>query len=106
MMIFNKEKTTDIQLEQPDNQLTPIRSIDAKTLSECEYKPIEFLIHGLLPQGLHILAGSPKIGKSWLVLYLCNQIASGEPVWDYSTKQGKVLYICLEDTYRRIFHPY
>ena len=32
------------------------------------YKPIEFAVDGLLAQGLYILAGSPKAGKSWLAL--------------------------------------
>lgn len=83
-------------------EVRPIQSIDAKTLTERECPSIEFVVDRLLPQGLHILAGSPKVGKSWFVLHMCNQIALGEPVWDYTTKQGTVLYICLEDTYRRI----
>ncbi len=35
------------------------------------YKPIEFVVDGLLAQGLYILAGAPKVGKSWLVLDMC-----------------------------------
>ena len=35
------------------------------------YKPIEFVIDGLLAQGLYILAGAPKVGKSWLALDMC-----------------------------------
>ncbi len=40
----------------------------------------------LLPQGLHLLAGAPKIGKSWLALWLCLRVAQGEPLWNFSTK--------------------
>ncbi len=54
------------------------------------------------PKGLHILAGSPKIGKSWLALWLCIQVSKGEEVWDFKTKKSAVLYLCLEDSYRRI----
>ena len=32
------------------------------------YKPIGFVVDGLLAQGLYILADSPKAGKSWLAL--------------------------------------
>ena len=32
------------------------------------YKPIEFVVDNLLTQGLYILAGAPKVGKSWLAL--------------------------------------
>ena len=42
------------------------------------YKPIEFVIDGLLAQGLYILAGAPKVGKSWLALDMCLSIAKGE----------------------------
>ena len=43
-------------------------------------------------QGLHILAGVPKKGKSWLALWLCQQVAGGEKVWGHPTQQGTVLY--------------
>lgn len=42
------------------------------------YKPIEFVIDGLIAQGLYILAGAPKVGKSWLALDMCLSIAKGE----------------------------
>ena len=42
------------------------------------YKPIEFVVDGLLAQGLYILAGAPKVGKSWLALDMCLSIAKGE----------------------------
>ena len=32
------------------------------------YKPIEYVVDGLIAQGLYILAGAPKVGKSWLAL--------------------------------------
>ena len=44
------------------------------------YKPIEFVIDGLLAQGLYILAGAPKVGKSWLALDMCLSRAKGESV--------------------------
>lgn len=53
-------------------------------------------------QGLHVLAGAPKVGKSWLSLWLCLQVAKGEPAWEFPTTQGDVLYLCLEDSYSRI----
>ncbi len=45
------------------------------------YKPIEFVVDGLLAQGLYILAGAPKVGKSWLALDMCLSIAKGEKVF-------------------------
>lgn len=66
------------------------------------YKPIEFAVDGLIAQGLYILAGAPKVGKSWLALDLCLSIAKGEKVLGQTVSQGVVLYLCLEDSYERI----
>ena len=66
------------------------------------YKPIEFVVDGLLAQGLYILAGAPKVGKSWLALDMCLSIAKGEKVLGQETAQGTALYLCLEDSYARI----
>jgi hypothetical protein len=49
-----------------------------------------------------ILGGASKIGKSWWVLDLCVRIAKGEPMWDLKTTKGTTLYLCLEDTLRRV----
>lgn len=66
------------------------------------YKPIEFVVDNLLAQGLYILAGAPKVGKSWLALDMCLSIAKGEKVLGQQTSKGTALYLCLEDSYVRI----
>ena len=65
-------------------------------------RPPNFVVDTLLAQGLHILAGSPKVGKSWLALWLSVMVAKGELVWGMSVKQGTTLYLCLEDSVLRI----
>ncbi len=77
-------------------------TMDAETLMETPMEKIKFVVDKILPQGLHILAGSPKIGKSWLSLWMCLQISKGEPIWGYYTNKCDVLYLCLEDSYTRI----
>ena len=77
-------------------------TIDADTLLGLPYEPLAFVVKELLPQGLHLLAGAPKIGKSWLALWLCLQVAQGEPVWNFTTQPCEVLYLCLEDSFQRI----
>ena len=77
-------------------------TIDADTLQTITYEPITFLVDDLLPQGLHLLAGAPKIGKSWLALWLCLRVARGEPLWNFPTHPCEVLYLCLEDSFQRI----
>ena len=79
-----------------------LRTIDARTLADAVLEPPGYAVKDLLVQGLHILAGAPKTGKSWLALWLCQQVAGGEKVWGHPTQQGTVLYLCLEDGYHRL----
>ena len=76
--------------------------IDGETLSDMRLPPAQFCVQSLLQPGVTILGGAPKVGKSWLVLDLCVRIARGEPFFGMPTRQGTVLYLCLEDTTRRI----
>ena len=77
-------------------------TIDGKTLMNQPLQPIQFVVKGLLSNGLHLLAGAPKSGKSWLALWLSVTIAKGEAVWGNTVKQGTTLYLCLEDSRLRI----
>src|SRR5699024_3766472 len=79
-----------------------LNTIDADTLQSIPYEPLSFVVEALLPQGLHLLAGAPKIGKSWLALWLCLCAAQGKPLWNFATKPCEVLYLCLEDSFQRI----
>ncbi len=64
--------------------------------------PLRFVVEGLLPQGVCILAGRAKTGKSWLVLALCLAVAAGGAFWNCATQKGDVLYLCLEDSRSRL----
>ena len=77
-------------------------TIDADTLLGIPYEPPSFVVENLLPQGLHLLAGAPKIGKSWLALWLCLRVAQGQALWSFATHPCEVLYLCLEDSFQRI----
>ena len=77
-------------------------TIDGETLMSQPLTPLNFVVDTLLSQGLHILAGSPKVGKSWLALWLAVTVARGEAVWGMGVKQGTTLYLCLEDSTLRI----
>ena len=70
-----------------------LSAISGAKLMDLEFMPQEFVVRGLLPNGLSILGGAPKIGKSWLVLELALRVAKGEPMWGMETKQGTVLYL-------------
>ena len=79
-----------------------LNTIDGAFLMSQPLRPPNFVVDTLLSQGLHILAGSPKVGKSWLALWLAVTVAKGEPVWGMRVKRGTTLYLCLEDSVLRI----
>ena len=79
-----------------------IQLIDAETLY---YKPLEhprMLIDGILSDGLAILSGDSKIGKSWMILWFCLKISRGEPIWGLPTAKTDVVYLALEDREWRV----
>lgn len=55
--------------------------IDSETLMNSEFRERKFCVETLLPQGLCMLAGAPKIGKSWMALDLALHVAKGEALW-------------------------
>ena len=77
-------------------------SIDEDTLLDLDLPATKFVIKDLLPQGLAIIGGSPKVGKSWLMLDWCVRIAKGEKIWNFPVTQGTTLYVSLEDTASRL----
>ncbi len=82
--------------------MTKLETISCEEIMTQPLKPIEFFVDNLITQGLFILAGAPKIGKSWLALDICLSVAKGEQVLSSQTVQGTALYLCLEDSKIRI----
>lgn len=79
-----------------------LQLVDADTLLSTPMEKTLFIVDGLIPQGVSMLCGSGKIGKSWLMLWLGIRVAQGLPLWELPTHQSVVLYLCLEDTRVRI----
>lgn len=79
-----------------------METITAKKLYTMKLPPSSFVVDGLLPKGLHIFAGPPKVGKSRLLLQLALAVASGNSFLGLDTEQGTVLSLCLEDNLSRL----
>ena len=80
----------------------PLITIDGQTLINTQLESPRFVVSSLIPMGLHILGGAPKVGKSWLMLWLCLCVSKGENLWNYQCRKSTALYLCLEDSYERI----
>jgi len=64
--------------------------------------PVQWVLPGVLPEGLAILGGKPKVGKSWMSLGLAVAVASGDEYLGATCEPGDVLYLALEDNARRL----
>lgn len=77
-----------------NDPLAGFKVIAAQELAVKVFQPIEWLIKPLLPKpSLTMLAGPPKVGKSWLCMFLALQVAEDG---------HEVIYISSEDNDRRL----
>jgi hypothetical protein len=75
----------------------------ARTLQARSYPEIKFIVPEIIPEGLSLLVGRPKIGKSWFALDIALSIAAGRVcLGDKEPEPGDVLYCALEDNERRL----
>ena len=78
-------------------------TVTAADLMAAELPPVRWGVRGVLPEGVTLIAGKPKLGKSWLVLGLCVAVAAGGvALGTRQVEQGDVLYLALEDNRRRL----
>jgi hypothetical protein len=75
----------------------PKTSWTAAELLSSELQRPPFLVDGLLPAGLTMFGGRPKIGKSWLALQLVQAVGTGGRFLGQRVEQGRCLYLALED---------
>ena len=79
-----------------------LHTVSMTELYQTAYKSRPPVIDGLLYSGAYILAGAPKIGKSFLVAQLAYHVSTGQRLWGCEVHQGTVLYLALEDDFQRI----
>ena len=95
-------------VDMPENHteaIHPRRShvFSAKELGAMTFPPIKWVVPGVLPEGATILAGRPKLGKSWMALDIALAVARGDYcLGDCLCPPGDVLYLALEDNSRRL----
>jgi 5S rRNA maturation endonuclease (ribonuclease M5) len=80
-----------------------LKTFTAADLEEMIFPEPRWAIPGLLPEGLTILAGRPKRGKSWMGLGIALAVASGgKALGKIDVEKGDALYLALEDNPRRL----
>ena len=79
------------------------RAMTCGQLLSAVFPPPTWIIPDILIAGLTILAGAPKLGKSWLALAMGAAVGSGGAVLgSYRVERRRALYLALEDTPRRL----
>lgn len=83
---------------------TPPRTAwTAEELMGMDFPTPRWAVPGIICEGVTLLAGPPKVGKSWMSLGLALDIAAGRPAFGrIDAESGSVLYLALEDTPRRL----
>jgi hypothetical protein len=78
-------------------------AVTAAQLQHMEFPPLRFVVPDLIPEGLTLLAGKPKVGKSWMMLDLAIAVTGNRfTLGEIKPTQGDVLYLALEDGKRRL----
>lgn len=91
-----------LRMMQRMNDPAYLHTVSMNELYENVYRSRPYIIDGLLYSGAYILAGAPKVGKSFLVAQLAYHISMGQMLWNYEVQKGTVLYLALEDDYQRL----
>ena len=79
------------------------KTLTAAELLGLELPPIRWSVPGLVPEGVTLLAGKPKLGKSWMALGIAiAKSTGGVALGTRPVEMGDVLYMALEDNPRRL----
>ena len=104
----SKDNPLEKNLEEMLRQLQRIQdpaylhTISMDELYETVYPGRTPVIDGLLYGGTYLFVGAPKVGKSFLMAQLAYHVSTGLSLWDFPVHKGTVLYLALEDDYRRL----
>ena len=95
---FDAVQRKFLQMMDPPN----LKTVSMSELLDNVYQSKPPLMDGLLYRGTYLFVGAPKLGKSFLMTQLAYHISTGTPLWNYPVRKGTVLYLALEDDYRRL----
>ena len=92
------------EVPPPDGKIKvpALETMSLRELQTAVYPPLRFAVDGLIPEGLSVLAGASKSGKSWMVFDLILCVAEGQPFLGRNTTKTRCLYLALEDGNRRL----
>jgi hypothetical protein len=96
------QAVAEVDPEGPPPGGPPLDLLTADAILTTDWPEPVWAIPELLPAGLTILAGKPKVGKSWLSLQIAQSVAAGGVTLGMRVSAGPILYLALEDPPRRL----
>ncbi len=110
MKLLGVEETNDEHGETVNNAAATSKNSDyranimsAGKLLEKVFPEPKYAVEGILPEGLTVFVGKPKLGKTWCVLGIAIAVASGgRAIGKIPVEEGDVLCLGLEDGARRL----
>src|SRR5262249_45271254 len=93
----------DPRAQQAQGKRGKIKPLSAEAIMGMSFSPIKYVVPGIIVEGLTLLAGKPKVGKSWLLLHAAIAVARGGfTLGAIHCAEGDWLYAALEDNPRRL----
>jgi AAA domain len=105
-----RDPFTGEQRDEEDDEPMPRRPGDkvrvftsTTAIMATVFAPLRWTVPGYVPEGLSILAGRQKLGKTWLAIDFAIAVAiGGFAMGSIECEQGDALYVDLENGPRRI----
>ena len=98
---YEQEMQAMAQAER-ENAPDFMQTVSMPELYEMMYPSKLPVIDKFLYPGTYLFVGAPKVGKSFMMAQIAYHVSSGTPMWNYAVRKGTVLYLALEDDYRRL----
>lgn len=93
----------EITAERPEPLYAKHRCWTGPELLSTTFPPLVWVVPDLVPAGLTLLVGAPKVGKSWAALDVGLAVAAGsKALGGLDVEAGRVLFLALEDGPRRM----
>lgn len=97
------EEIFEAQMQyERENSPSYMETVSMPELYEMVYPAKPPIIDGFLYNGTYLFVGSPKVGKSFMMAQIAYHVSSGKLMWNKAVHKGTVLYLALEDDYRRL----
>lgn len=101
-----REMEFDAEPKRKSNGKAPSwrdKLMTAEELRNKTFPPTRFIVPGILPEGLAILSGKPKAGKSFMAMDIGIGVTTGAQVFgSHKPLTGDAIYAANEDTDRRL----